>query len=89
MHVERQIGGVEAHGIDVIEHQPHPDAPVSGGQDFPGKQFSGHITLPIVVLKIETAPGLAGKIQSETEGLKVVTNHPQAGLSFMMADSGY
>ena len=83
MHVERQIGGVQAHGIDVIEHQPHPHAPVSGCQDFPDKQFSGHITLPIVVLKIETAPGFAGKIQSETEGLEVVINHPQAALSFM------
>src|SRR6185295_2466483 len=51
MHIERQVGGVEAHGIDVIEHQPHPHAPVGGCQDFPGQQFAGHVTLPIVVLE--------------------------------------
>ena len=84
--VEGQISGVEAHGIDVIEQQSHPDAPVCGRQDFPGKQFACYIALPIVILKIKAPPGLAGKIKPEAEGLQVVINYPDAALPAVISD---
>jgi hypothetical protein len=86
MGIERQIGGVEAHRIHVIKHQPYPDSPVSGCEDFPRKQFAGYIAFPVVVLKIETSPSLMGKVESETKGLQVVTNYANASLPFVPAD---
>ena len=74
MSIEGKISRIEAHGIYVIQHQSYPDAPVSSCEDFPGKQFAGYITLPVIVLKIQTASGLAGKIKPDAESLQVITN---------------
>ena len=71
MAVERQIGGIEAETVDVVEQQPHPNAASGGGDDLADQQPPGKVVLPVIVLQVEAAAGQPGRFQPCPEGLYI------------------
>ena len=81
MRVDRAVVGIAAPGVDVVEEQPDADAAIGSLDDLFGEQAAGEIVLPVVILQVEAAFGVARSGGAQREGLDVVGQEPQPGLA--------
>ena len=79
--IERKIARVEAHRIDVVEQQSHPNATVRRGDEGAAQDLPGDVGFPVIVLKIEASTGLFDGLEPRVECGKVVGQKAQPGLS--------